>query len=192
MGFDPYDDAGVRLMVDLVNSYDLKRDPPEQLPDAAAWEQFLRRHHMLGPNRVGTADLDQLTALRAAIRQVFTAATTGEAISQLNRILADARVVPWIAQHRDGSREILFAPPKAPLARRAACDAGIGLATMMVEHADRLKVCAADPCRNAFVDTSRNRSRRWCSDTCAGRINVAAYRARQHATHTPNRSHQGA
>ncbi len=192
MDLGSYEDAGVGLMVDLINSYDLKRDPPEQLPDAAAWEEFLRRHHMLGPNRVGITDLDELAALRAAIRQVFTTETAGEAISQLNRILAAAGVVPRIAEHPGGSREIFFAPPEAPLARRVACDAGIGLAMMMVDHADRLKVCAADPCRNVFVDTSRNRSRRWCSPACAGRMNVAAYRARQHTTHTPKTSGQDA
>jgi hypothetical protein len=35
------------------------------------------------------------------------------------------------------------------------------------------------PCRNAYLDTSTNRSRRYCSDRCATRANVAAYRARK-------------
>jgi hypothetical protein len=30
-----------------------------------------------------------------------------------------------------------------------------------------------------FIDTSTNRSRRYCSDRCATRANVAAYRARR-------------
>lgn len=37
----------------------------------------------------------------------------------------------------------------------------------------------APPCRNAYLDTSTNRSRRYCSDRCATRANVAAYRARK-------------
>jgi predicted RNA-binding Zn ribbon-like protein len=43
----------------------------------------------------------------------------------------------------------------------------------------RLGICQAAPCRNAYVDTSTNRSRRYCSDRCATRANVAAYRARK-------------
>ncbi|WP_141743598.1 CGNR zinc finger domain-containing protein, partial [Streptomyces abyssalis] len=31
----------------------------------------------------------------------------------------------------------------------------------------------------AYLDTSTNRSRRYCSDRCATRANVAAYRARK-------------
>jgi predicted RNA-binding Zn ribbon-like protein len=168
-------------MVALVNSYDYTRDPPEQLPDAMAWQRFLSDHGMLGPNQVGSADVGELIALRGAIREVFTAETPSGAIARLNRILAEVGVQPWIGEHTDGSREVLFAPPEAPLARRVACDAGVGLAMMLTEHAERLKICDADPCRNVFIDTSRNRSRRWCSQACATRMNVAAYRARQRA-----------
>jgi predicted RNA-binding Zn ribbon-like protein len=45
----------------------------------------------------------------------------------------------------------------------------------------RLGVCQASPCTNVFVDTSPNHSRRYCSDRCSSRANVAAYRARQKA-----------
>ena len=45
----------------------------------------------------------------------------------------------------------------------------------------RLGVCHASSCDNVFVDTSPNQSRRYCSDRCSSRANVAAYRARQKA-----------
>jgi predicted RNA-binding Zn ribbon-like protein len=38
--------------------------------------------------------------------------------------------------------------------------------------------CQADGCVRFHVDGSRNRSRRFCSNTCASRTTVAAYRAR--------------
>jgi len=42
---------------------------------------------------------------------------------------------------------------------------------------DRLKVCAA--CPWLFLDTSRNRSRRWCSmSDCGARLKMRRYRAR--------------
>lgn len=43
----------------------------------------------------------------------------------------------------------------------------------------RLKICPADDCAWAFFDTSRNRSRRWCSmEVCGNREKVRAYRDR--------------
>ena len=52
---------------------------------------------------------------------------------------------------------------------------------LIADHADRLKICAAVDCANVFVDESRNRSRRWCSERCSGRVNVAAFRSRKRA-----------
>jgi predicted RNA-binding Zn ribbon-like protein len=45
--------------------------------------------------------------------------------------------------------------------------------------ADRFGTCADPRCGGVFIDTSRNRSRRYCSDRCASRANVAAHRERQ-------------
>ncbi|MEC4018679.1 CGNR zinc finger domain-containing protein [Streptomyces sp. H27-D2] len=61
-----------------------------------------------------------------------------------------------------------------------AATACMGLAFHLTElGVDRLGICQAAPCRNAYLDTSTNRSRRYCSDRCATRANVAAYRARK-------------
>jgi predicted RNA-binding Zn ribbon-like protein len=46
----------------------------------------------------------------------------------------------------------------------------------------RLKVCQEGTCRWAFLDTSKNRSRSWCSmRTCGNRTKTRAYRARNRA-----------
>ncbi|WP_189106053.1 CGNR zinc finger domain-containing protein [Streptomyces camponoticapitis] len=37
--------------------------------------------------------------------------------------------------------------------------------------------CAAAGCGNHFADQSRDRTRRFCSNACASRTTVAAYRA---------------
>ena len=56
----------------------------------------------------------------------------------------------------------------------------LGLATLVCDLGPtRLGVCSAAPCTNVYVDTSPNQSRRYCSDRCSSRANVAAYRARQ-------------
>ena len=59
----------------------------------------------------------------------------------------------------------------------------LGLANLVCDLGPtRLGVCDAAPCTDVFVDTSPNRSRRYCSDRCSSRANVAAYRARRKAS----------
>jgi predicted RNA-binding Zn ribbon-like protein len=56
----------------------------------------------------------------------------------------------------------------------------MGLSQVVVQHGwQRIGVCSAEGCDDVYVDTSRNASRRYCSNTCASRSTVAAYRARQ-------------
>jgi len=44
---------------------------------------------------------------------------------------------------------------------------------------DRMKACAADTCRWAFYDHSRNRSRQWCDmAVCGNRAKARTYRKR--------------
>ncbi|PZS39469.1 MAG: hypothetical protein DLM62_08155 [Pseudonocardiales bacterium] len=45
-------------------------------------------------------------------------------------------------------------------------------------HAARLGTCAAPACERAFVDVSRNGSRRFCNTSCQNRVKAAAHRAR--------------
>jgi predicted RNA-binding Zn ribbon-like protein len=46
------------------------------------------------------------------------------------------------------------------------------------DEMSRLSVCADRNCGGVVLDLTRNRSRRFCSSTCANRNAVAAYRAR--------------
>jgi hypothetical protein len=45
---------------------------------------------------------------------------------------------------------------------------------------ERLKICAEDSCQWAFLDSSKNRSKHWCSmQECGNRAKTRAYRARR-------------
>jgi predicted RNA-binding Zn ribbon-like protein len=46
---------------------------------------------------------------------------------------------------------------------------------------DRFGICAGAPCCCVFVDRSKNRSRRFCSDLCADRVAQALHRERRRA-----------
>ena len=51
-------------------------------------------------------------------------------------------------------------------------------------NARRLGTCASATCRRAFVDRSKNGSKTYCSDTCAHRESVAAFRSRRRTRDT--------
>ena len=57
---------------------------------------------------------------------------------------------------------------------------GAAAATVAIqERFGRVKICPADDCRWAFYDTSRNRSRQWCSmKVCGNRAKARAHRQR--------------
>ena len=88
---------------------------------------------------------------------------------------------PYATDH-DGELHLHYARPDAPALEQLTTTVAMGLSQVVVQHGwQRLGVCSAEGCDNVYVDTSRNASRRYCSNTCASRSTVAAYRARQKA-----------
>lgn len=143
-------------------------------PTAGSWQP-----------KVTEDDVEQLRELRAGLRAVFEAAAEDrqdDAAEELNRLLDGSVIRPRLTDH-DGDGwhlHIYDGASESSAAYRAA--AVMGLAVLLAESGiDRLGVCQAAPCRRVFIDTSTNRSRRYCSDRCATRANVAAYRARRRA-----------
>ncbi|NRQ36044.1 CGNR zinc finger domain-containing protein [Nonomuraea sp. NN258] len=115
----------------------------------------------------------ELHDLRDDLAAVFDLATDEEAmVAKLNALLVRHPVRPQLSGH-DGQRWHLH------LAETSAAAAVMGLAAVVAELGpDRLGRCQDPRCARAFLDTSSNRSRRYCSARCATRQNVAAYRAR--------------
>ncbi|MZE77995.1 CGNR zinc finger domain-containing protein [Streptomyces xinghaiensis] len=139
--------------------------------------------------RVNEADVTRLRSVRSRFRAVFEAAEADDealAVGLLNALLLEFPVSPQISGHAlrdaDGRPDwhLHIADHAANATANYAATAAMGLAFHLTGHgADRLGICRAAPCRNAYLDTSTNRSRRYCSDRCATRANVAAYRARK-------------
>jgi predicted RNA-binding Zn ribbon-like protein len=132
----------------------------------------------------GPRDVPRLRAHRTRLDAIAAAcepADDDEAIGMLNALLAQTGAVPQIVAHDGRGPHIHVSRPAAPLADRIAAHLAMGLAELVVAgESERMRSCAAPPCRNVFVDLSRNRSRRYCdSRTCGNRLHVAAYRARR-------------
>ncbi|MFB7286155.1 CGNR zinc finger domain-containing protein [Actinacidiphila glaucinigra] len=167
-------------VVDLINTTP-ESDGREGLADLAALRAFVERNQV---SDIGSLDEDDLVAVRA-VRQLFTkvfaAPDTPEAAALINSLVAEAGTTPRLTDHDGYDWHVHYFAPGASLADHLAADCGMALAFLLVAgERERLRRCDAPDCRRAFVDLSRNRSRRYCdSRTCGNRLHVAAYRARR-------------
>lgn len=175
------------LAVRLVNTNDLSRPDGDQLTDLAQLRAFFADRPKARASSTKN-DLSQLRELRERLRLVFEAVEASDvpkAMRKLNVLLGEFPVRPVVTEHDDSGWHLHLSDSGSPTERYVA-RAVFGLATLVTELTpDRLGVCQADPCRYVFLDTSTNRSRRYCSDRCATRANVAAYRARRREQSTP-------
>jgi predicted RNA-binding Zn ribbon-like protein len=176
--FTHYKDHPATIAADLVNTLG-STSGAEYLPDCAALRTFLSEHGLAPHGRVTRGDLEEARRLRGRLREVFDAPDDARATGLLNDLLADARVLPQISDHDGSGWHLHYVPPDSSPARLLTAVCAMGLASVVCELGrPRLGVCAADRCRDVFVDVSRNRSRRFCNDTCSTRTHVAAHRAR--------------
>ncbi|GII61841.1 hypothetical protein Skr01_19260 [Sphaerisporangium krabiense] len=164
------------LAVLLVNS----EEPLDSLDGARRFLVEAGRAAHAG--RLTREDLRVLRELRAELAAVFAAAAVRDeegVVERLNSLLVRRPVHPQISRH-DGQRWHLHLTEGGRLGDEYATGAVMGLTALVTElGVDRLGLCQAAPCRRVYLDTSSNRSRRYCSERCASRANVAAYRARR-------------
>lgn len=184
MDFSHYSDAPVHMAVDLVNTRNPVTDSDLlKTPEDVA--VFLAENDGADWCRPGwvpvESDLHEVRALRARLRSVFQAPDETAAAAIINGILSDVEAVPRVSVHGDGPH-LHFEPLDGSPARWLGAVTAMGLSVAMIEGGfERFGTCGSTTCQDVFVDTSRNRSRRHCSDTCTTRENVAAFRARQRA-----------
>ena len=101
-------------------------------------------------------------------------------VDGLNALLEKHPITPRIADHNPANLHIHVANRAASVSDLLVGESLLGLANLVCDLGPtRLGICSAAPCTNVYVDTSPNQSRRYCSDRCSSRANVAAYRARQ-------------
>ena len=175
--------------LDLANTVgdDRVPDPLEDYAAFAAWaarigvidESVARRLTARARPAAGGRALAEARSLRATIDAVFRALATGSsppesALAHLVQRAGDAveraglvgRELAW-----DGDE---LERPLWPLAVSA-------LDLLRHGPLDRLKAC--EDCPWLFLDTSRNRSRRWCSmEDCGTRVKMRRYRAKPAST----------
>lgn len=168
-------EASLQAAVDLVNS----AEEPDTLTDVAEVDQWYAKHRYTGRRDRDAAELAALRRLRPVLRELLTAGRD-RAAELVNRLLADARAVPQLVRHDDIDWHLHAISPDAPLVDRVLVETAMAMADLVRgDEMSRLAVCADATCEALVLDLTRNRSRRFCSTTCANRNAVAAYRARR-------------
>lgn len=101
------------------------------------------------------------------------------AVDITNGLLRDAHACPQLVNHEPVGWHIHAAPPESDFPTRLAVDTAMAFAdAIRTGEYSRLRRCAAADCDDAFVDLSKNRSRKFCDGTCGTKAAAAAYRAR--------------
>jgi len=176
MNYDTYGSTAVELAIDLANS--------DLAPDDGV-SRFLAAHdEWFSPGtsaHLTPSDVAEARTIARLVRTVALAETQPDVLAGLNELLALARPRPHATDH-DGELHLHYARPDARALEQLTTTVAMGLSQVVVQHGwQRLGVCSAEGCDDVYVDTSRNASRRYCSNTCASRSTVAAYRARRKA-----------
>jgi predicted RNA-binding Zn ribbon-like protein len=113
------------------------------------------------------------------LHRVFAAADLGERVALVAGLLAQTGVTPALELTNPGDR------PGATWRVSDARDALLAAAALTLRHQlaehdpDRVGVCSARRCADAFIDASPAGQRRFCSVTCQNRARIAAWRQRQ-------------
>ena len=151
----------------LINTKDLEDD--EDALDA----QWLQDAGVAAA-RLSAADVERTRELREALRDLLSG-HGDPAVERLNEIAAQAPLTVAFDPaghahlHPSGSGFGAVAARLLAIVERAQADGTW----------ERMKACAADTCRWAFYDHSRNRSRQWCDmAVCGNRAKARSYRQR--------------
>jgi predicted RNA-binding Zn ribbon-like protein len=153
------------------------RDRSEHLPDVAALRRLLDAHG-LNVATLTKRDVQRARDLRERLRAPFDAGSDEACASALNDLFQELRPVPNLA-YQAGDWSVQLRCPTGAIDDAVATAAYALAHVIATDGRRRLHHCAADTCRGVFLDTTRNRSRRFCMpDICGNRTNVAAHRSR--------------
>ena len=148
------------MLVDFLNTVD-PESGAEELRDDRALARWLRTHGL--PTR--GADAREARAVRDALRSAADGAPSQTDV--LHDVPLHVRI------NGDGDAALDSNHPLGPI---------LAVVVRLGHEGEwtRIKLCDMHSCREAFYDTSRNRSGRWCDmRVCGNRAKTRAFRERQ-------------
>ena len=128
---------------------------------------------------VATHELAGARRLREAIYRSAAASARGEPLAQADIAQINAAAFYPVAPRLEtASRRIRFEAAR-PVQGALSLIARDAVQLLGAGFASRIGVCTRPGCGALFVDATRAKNRRWCSDpSCGDRVRVRAYRRR--------------
>lgn len=168
MHFNPYGGPAAQVAAGLAN-----------LAEQTAEQQFATvRAHGMSVTEPTPTQARALAKWSARLHAVFAEPDNDVRVDMVNALLAESACRPYITRHDGKPAHIHYSGTHDDALRRICAYTAGGLAHLLCEDGDRMGVCAGEGCATAFVDTSRNGRRRYCSTRCATRTHVAQHRER--------------
>lgn len=173
---DAYADTGLTVAVELVNRLVLHPDTDKSvaLAEILAVDPPSAAH-------LTDRDTPEFAALANELRLVLDSLRTADedhAAVRLNKLLSAHPAHPHLALE-DGRWRLHHHPAETALVPMWSAICAEALARFLANgHARRIGACEAPGCGLLFVDTTRNRIRRFCSTACQDRVKTAAARRR--------------
>jgi len=169
----------IDLLVDFVNTHDLEEET-DAIAEPALLRTWIAEHAGEHLPDVDEDDHRRLLELRESLRALLRTNNGGEAGEAELRALRDAAGRSRYRLSFDPAGRLSLAPARADL---SGFEARLLLAIERLQCEEawpRLKACTDEGCQWAFYDTTRNRSRTWCSmDVCGNREKTKRYRQRK-------------
>lgn len=175
MIFSDDTEESLRAAVWLVNS----AEDPDTLTSLDDERGFFETFSYTGRIDRDETELSALRALRPQLRTMLLA-SRDDMVAHVNAALAHTRITPRLVRHDDVDWHLHAVADERPLDERVLIETAMALIDVIrADESSRISICADDTCESLALDLSRNRSKRYCSTTCANRNAVAAYRARR-------------
>ena len=175
-----YKVIGGSLALDFANLVSF-RGTPRQHDWLQPASNLRRWADAVGVTASAGADIEQLRDVRETLARVFLAVADGHTPAD-----ADVRVIGELATAAFSRRRLQFPTGAAaaqwePSSPSVLSEVAQDAATLLTSVHALARVSACDECRWVFLDTTRNRSRRWCDPADCG--NRARQRRHYHRRH---------
>ncbi|WP_250030122.1 CGNR zinc finger domain-containing protein [Paractinoplanes maris] len=180
MLFAPDTVESLDFVVALANtSPDSSRSGADELATVEQLAAMLTRFTYTGRIDHDQAELDDVRETRTLLRSVWVL-ERDDAVEVVNRMLREAKALPFLARHDSLDWHMHATSPDAPLAERIRAEVALALTDVIrMNEMGRLRICEADDCEGLVLDLSRNGSKRFCTVRCGNRMNMIAFRERQ-------------
>lgn len=155
------------------------RSGTDELATVDQLAELVRRFTYSGRIDHDEEELHEVRRARSELRRVWTL-DRDDAVAPVNRMLRDAKALPFLTRHDGYDWHLHATSPEAPLAERIRAEVALALIDVIrMNEMSRLRVCEADDCTGLLVDLSRNGRKRFCSVRCGNRMNMIAFRERR-------------